>query len=66
MLLLNCPVQLGSPLRRIAKGKQMNEETKHANLTLQAFKLKEKERNREAELAVEGECAGTTEQRLSS
>ena len=45
-------------LLRIAKVKKMNEETMVANLTLQSFKLKEKERQRDTELAVQGEQVG--------
>lgn len=40
-------------LNRMAKAKKLNEETTSANLTLQGFRIKEKERQRDTELAIE-------------
>lgn len=44
-------------LLRLAQGKEHNEATKVANQTLLAFKLKEMERNKQQELAIEAYSA---------
>lgn len=43
---------------RLAKARQMNADTKAANVALQTFRLKELERQREQEAAIEGERRG--------
>jgi uncharacterized protein (DUF924 family) len=51
-------------LARIATGKEHNEATKSANQTLQTFKLKEMERQREQEQAIEAYSAKKANQQV--
>jgi len=51
-------------LARVAKGKEHNEATRQANATLQAFKLKELERQREQERAIEEYSAKKAKQQV--
>lgn len=51
-------------LERIAKGKEHNEATKAANHALQAFKLKDIERQKEQERAIEAYSAKKAAQQV--